>query len=151
MPGILALDLSGDSSRALTGESMSEAAPLSLIPSLSLTHTLFHTHTHTHTHPTFLPQFHIFHLPPSFSSSPFNSTYVGGADKNAVVFDKDSGKIVATLKGHSKKVTCAVYHPREVSTDLPLATKMSQKSMRPFYCAVCLSVCCLGCWCNCFS
>eukprot|EP00899_Mesostigma_viride_P001266 jgi/Mesvir1/1113/Mv17620-RA.2 len=29
----------------------------------------------------------------------------GGNDGNAVVFDKDSGKILATLAGHSKKVT----------------------------------------------
>ena len=91
VPGILALDLSGDSSRALTGEKVFLSymyfqltvasllsLSLSLLPSLSLT--------------------------------------IGGADKNAIVFDKDSGKIVATLKGHSKKVTSAVYHPREVGT-----------------------------------
>ncbi len=56
VPGILALDLSGDSSRALTG----------------------------------------------------------GADKTAVVFHKDSEQIIATLRGHTKKVTGVVYHPREV-------------------------------------
>lgn len=54
-PGILALDLSGDSGRALTG----------------------------------------------------------GVDKNAVVFDKNTEQIVATLKGHSKKVTSVIYHPQE--------------------------------------
>ena len=43
-------------------------------------------------------------------------THTGGADKNAVVFHKDSGQIIATLKGHSKKVTGVVYHPREVRT-----------------------------------
>ena len=39
---------------------------------------------------------------------------VGGADKNAVVFHKESEQIVATLKGHTKKVTSVVYHPKEV-------------------------------------
>lgn len=45
-------------------------------------------------------------------SHPFIS---GGADKNAVVFQKDTEQIVATLKGHTKKVTGTVYHPKEVS------------------------------------
>ena len=40
--------------------------------------------------------------------------FVGGADKNAVVFHKESEQIVATLKGHTKKVTSVVYHPKEV-------------------------------------
>lgn len=39
---------------------------------------------------------------------------IGGADKNAVVFQKDTEQIVSVLKGHTKKVTCVVYHPREV-------------------------------------
>ena len=39
---------------------------------------------------------------------------VGGADKNAVVFHKESEQIVATLKGHTKKVTSVIYHPKEV-------------------------------------
>ena len=39
---------------------------------------------------------------------------IGGADKNAVVFHKESEQIVATLKGHTKKVTSVVYHPKEV-------------------------------------
>ena len=89
VPGILALDLSGDSSRALTGEKvfllyMYFQLTVASLLSLSLS------------------------FPPSLT--------IGGADKNAIVFDKDSGKIVATLKGHSKKVTSAVYHPREVGT-----------------------------------
>ncbi len=37
----------------------------------------------------------------------------GGADKMAVVFSKETEKIVATLKGHSKKITNVIYHPRE--------------------------------------
>ncbi|GCB81645.1 hypothetical protein scyTo_0023166, partial [Scyliorhinus torazame] len=37
----------------------------------------------------------------------------GGADKNVVVFDKNSEQILATLKGHSKKVTSVVFHPSE--------------------------------------
>jgi len=36
-----------------------------------------------------------------------------GADKNATVFNRDTEQVVAILKGHSKKVTCAVYHPTE--------------------------------------
>ena len=43
------------------------------------------------------------------------SSLSGGADKNAVVFQKDTEQIIATLKGHTKKVTGTVYHPREVS------------------------------------
>ena len=31
----------------------------------------------------------------------------------AIVFDKESEQIVATLKGHSKKVTNVIYHPSE--------------------------------------
>lgn len=37
----------------------------------------------------------------------------GGADKNVVVFDKNSEQILATLKGHTKKVTSVVFHPSE--------------------------------------
>lgn len=86
VPGILALDLSGDSSRALTGKK-------------------FYFAFQVHLQLTILS----FSLPP----------ITGGADKTAIVFDKDSGKIVATLKGHSKKVTSAVYHPREVCRPHP--------------------------------
>lgn len=31
----------------------------------------------------------------------------------AVVFNKETEQIVATLKGHSKKITNVIYHPRE--------------------------------------
>lgn len=37
----------------------------------------------------------------------------GGADKNAVVFNKENEQVVATLKGHTKKVTSVLYHPHE--------------------------------------
>ncbi|XP_069985485.1 pre-mRNA-processing factor 19 isoform X2 [Penaeus vannamei] len=37
----------------------------------------------------------------------------GGSDKNATVFNKDTEQVVAILKGHSKKVSCVVYHPTE--------------------------------------
>ena len=43
----------------------------------------------------------------------------GGADKNVVVFDKSEEQIVATLKGHTKKVTSVIYHPSEVNTPAP--------------------------------
>ncbi len=38
----------------------------------------------------------------------------GGADKNVVVFDRREEQIVATLKGHTKKVTSVIYHPGQV-------------------------------------
>lgn len=41
-------------------------------------------------------------------------SYPGGADKNVVVFDKSSEQILATLKGHTKKVTSVVFHPSQV-------------------------------------
>ncbi|XP_012566859.1 pre-mRNA-processing factor 19 isoform X1 [Hydra vulgaris] len=37
----------------------------------------------------------------------------GGMDKNAVVFNKENEQVVATLKGHTKKVTSVIYHPHE--------------------------------------
>lgn len=42
----------------------------------------------------------------------------GGADKNVVVFDKNEEQIVATLKGHTKKVTSVIYHPSQVTFSL---------------------------------
>lgn len=39
----------------------------------------------------------------------------GGADKTAVVFDKSTEQVISTLKGHTRKVTHALYHPVEVS------------------------------------
>ncbi|KAF6018878.1 PRPF19 [Bugula neritina] len=37
----------------------------------------------------------------------------GGADKNAVVFNKETEQVIAVLKGHTKKVTSVIYHPSE--------------------------------------
>lgn len=37
----------------------------------------------------------------------------GGSDKNVVVFDKNAEHIIATLKGHAKRVTSVVYHPSQ--------------------------------------
>ena len=45
------------------------------------------------------------------------SRFIGGADENAVVFRIDTERIVATLKGHTKKVTGVIYHPKAVSDD----------------------------------
>ncbi|MFT7807771.1 hypothetical protein AGIG_G12805 [Arapaima gigas] len=39
----------------------------------------------------------------------------GGADKNVVVFEKREEQIVATLKGHTKKVTSVIYHPSQIA------------------------------------
>uniref|UniRef100_A0A8C1CGE8 Pre-mRNA-processing factor 19 n=1 Tax=Cyprinus carpio carpio TaxID=630221 RepID=A0A8C1CGE8_CYPCA len=36
-----------------------------------------------------------------------------GADKNVVVFDRREEQIVATLKGHTKKVSSVIYHPAQ--------------------------------------
>merc|ERR1719218_522458 len=37
----------------------------------------------------------------------------GGADHNAILFNKSTGKIVDTLKGHSKKISSVKFHPTE--------------------------------------
>ena len=42
----------------------------------------------------------------------------GGNDRCATVFNKDTEQVVAVLKGHTKKVTKALYHPEEVIPDL---------------------------------
>ncbi|CAJ0948967.1 unnamed protein product [Ranitomeya imitator] len=42
-----------------------------------------------------------------------NKTLTGGADKSVVVFDASSQQILATLKGHTKKVTNVVFHPSQ--------------------------------------
>ena len=44
-----------------------------------------------------------------------NRIVTGGNDKTAVVFNNSTEQIVATLKGHTKKVTQALYHPDEVN------------------------------------
>uniref|UniRef100_A0AAY4BYM5 Pre-mRNA-processing factor 19 n=1 Tax=Denticeps clupeoides TaxID=299321 RepID=A0AAY4BYM5_9TELE len=41
------------------------------------------------------------------------SHVVSGADKNVVVFDRKEEQIVATLKGHTKKVTSVIFHPSQ--------------------------------------
>jgi len=40
-----------------------------------------------------------------------NKILTGGADKNAVVFNKSLEQVVSVLSGHTKKVVRAVYHP----------------------------------------
>ncbi|CAF3708756.1 unnamed protein product [Adineta steineri] len=47
--------------------------------------------------------------------SPKNPSIIltGGNDKQAVVFNKDSEQVVATLKGHQKKVTHVIHHFQE--------------------------------------
>ena len=40
--------------------------------------------------------------------------FKGGNDKTAVVFNNSTEQIVATLKGHTKKITQVIYHPEEV-------------------------------------
>ena len=49
--------------------------------------------------------------------SPKNPSIIltGGNDRQAVVFNKDSEQVVATLKGHQKKVTHVIHHFEEVS------------------------------------
>jgi len=38
-------------------------------------------------------------------------TITGGVDKTAIVFNRSTEKKVTTLIGHSKEVTCAIFHP----------------------------------------
>ncbi|CAF0981722.1 unnamed protein product [Didymodactylos carnosus] len=42
-----------------------------------------------------------------------NIIVTGGNDRQAVVFNKDSAQVVATLKGHTKKVTHVIHHSDE--------------------------------------
>lgn len=42
-----------------------------------------------------------------------NKIVTGGNDKTAVVFNNSTEQIVATLKGHTKKLTATIYHPDE--------------------------------------
>ena len=44
-------------------------------------------------------------------ASDTNKVITGGADKTAVVFDKDTEQMISTLKGHTKKITHVLYHP----------------------------------------
>ena len=93
VPGILALDLCPtDTNKVLTGTSMSSNAYLHFVICIYIT--------------SHLKTFY-FILTPLCSS--------GGADKNVVVFDKNEEQIVATLKGHTKKVTSVIYHPSQVT------------------------------------
>ncbi|XP_078493142.1 pre-mRNA-processing factor 19-like [Ciona intestinalis] len=57
-------------------------------------------------------------------SSDTNRVITGGADKTAVVFDKENEQVITTLKGHTKKVTHVLYHPVEdvVFTSSPDST-----------------------------
>ena len=69
---------------------------------------------------------HFLHIPPTYPPTLTTGPHIhktGGADKTAIVFQKDSKQIVATLKGHTKKVSGAVYHPREVS-NVTIVTKL---------------------------
>ncbi len=43
-----------------------------------------------------------------------NKIVTGGNDKTAIVFNNTTEQIVATLKGHTKKLTSVIYHPDEV-------------------------------------
>lgn len=87
IPGILALDLCpSDTNKILTGE-----------PGLGPGQSAFSSTGSGQPGSEF-----------SSGSSP------GGADKNVVVFDKSSEQILATLKGHTKKVTSVVFHPSQV-------------------------------------
>lgn len=46
-------------------------------------------------------------------SNDSNKIVTGGVDKTAVVFNNSTEQIIATLKGHTKKLTSAIYHPDE--------------------------------------
>ncbi|XP_030831190.1 pre-mRNA-processing factor 19-like [Strongylocentrotus purpuratus] len=57
-------------------------------------------------------------------ASDTSKVLTGGADRNAVVFNKDTEQVTAILKGHTKKVNNVIYHPTEdvVFTSSPDAT-----------------------------
>ena len=42
-----------------------------------------------------------------------NLALTGGADNKVVLLDRSSGKTVATMSGHSKKITRVLFHPTE--------------------------------------
>jgi pre-mRNA-processing factor 19 len=42
-----------------------------------------------------------------------NLVLTGGADGNAILFDRGTGKILDTLKGHKKKISSVKFHPTE--------------------------------------
>jgi len=42
-----------------------------------------------------------------------NLVATGGADSSGMVFNKKTGKVVATLSGHKKKVTDVIFHPEQ--------------------------------------
>lgn len=42
-----------------------------------------------------------------------NKVVTGGNDKTAVVFNNATEQVIATLKGHTKKVTQSIFHPEE--------------------------------------
>lgn len=48
-------------------------------------------------------------------------TLTGGLDKSAIVFNHTTNKVVAELKGHSKKLTSVKFHP-DASRDVILTT-----------------------------
>ncbi|GAM20395.1 hypothetical protein SAMD00019534_035700 [Acytostelium subglobosum LB1] len=50
----------------------------------------------------------------------------GGADNDATIYDMDNSKVVATFKGHTKRINRALFHPTE---DL-VATASADKTVR---------------------
>lgn len=65
--------------------------------------------SHTGLHSTSVAGITTLDIKPSDS----NRIVTGGNDKMAVVFNNSTEQIVATFKGHSKKVTSVIYHPEE--------------------------------------
>jgi pre-mRNA-processing factor 19 len=54
----------------------------------------------------------------------------GGNDKNAIVFSASSEQIVATLKGHTKKLTQVIYHPEDASGGDTVITASADSTIR---------------------
>lgn len=60
-----------------------------------------------------------------------NLVVTGGMDKTAIVFDRAESRIIATLKGHNKKVTDVLFHPNEdvvITTSQDKTAKVWAKS-----------------------
>jgi pre-mRNA-processing factor 19 len=58
-----------------------------------------------------------------------STTVTGGNDKAAIVFDHGKGQVLASLSGHAKKVTAAVFHPDFASKSV-VVTGSADKSVK---------------------
>ncbi|XP_074603378.1 pre-mRNA processing factor 19 [Brevipalpus obovatus] len=67
--------------------------------------------SHTGLHSTSIPGIVSLDICPTNT----NRILTGGNDKVAIVFEKESEQVIATLKGHQKKVSSVIYHPNQTT------------------------------------